>query len=389
LVWKAFATVGLVVVGVAAVVYAMGGLGPQQAAATQYLTATASSADVNQEVAATGSIGPSSSTALAFGATDWDADDTASAPTQQTVYDVATVKVAVGDTVKKGDVLATADTSDLRAQLTQAKNSLESAVLSLRSAEKAVTDATTTDTRRQAKINELQSINGRDAAQATVDDLETKIAAATLRSDIGGVVSTVSVVAGRQTPNGAAIVIESSTFSITTDVVEDDVANIKSGQTAAITISAIGANLTGTVTEISRTANAATNSGVVSFPVTVTIDSVPATARSGMTADVTITIASAKNVLAVPASALRGRAGAYTVLVMNGTAAPSAVSVDVGLVTDSLAEIKSGLNPGEVVVTGTASALAGSTNTGGFGGGLGVGGFRNGGGNGPQVRVGQ
>jgi hypothetical protein len=78
------------------------------------------------------------------------------------------------------------------------------------------------------------------------------------------------------------------------------------------------------------------------------------------------------------------------VLVMAGGTTPSAVTVDVGLVTDSLAEIKSGLTAGAVVVTGTASALTGTTNTGGFGGGgLGVGGFRNGGGTGPNVRFGQ
>jgi hypothetical protein len=50
----------------------------------------------------------------------------------------------------------------------------------------------------------------------------------------------------------------------------------------------------------------------------------------------------------------------------DGTPVPTAV--EVGLVTDSLAEISSGLTEGTAVVTGTASDLAGTTNNdGGFG----------------------
>ena len=67
----------------------------------------------------------------------------------------------------------------------------------------------------------------------------------------------------------------------------------------------------------------------------------------GMSADVTITIASATNVLTVPAEALRGthgrlqRAGPR-----RGRARRRPTAVDVGLVTNTTAEIKSGLDRG-------------------------------------------
>jgi multidrug efflux pump subunit AcrA (membrane-fusion protein) len=99
-----------------------------------------------------------------------------------------------------------------------------------------------------------------------------------------------------------------------------------------------------------------------------------------MTADVTITTASASGVLAVPAAALRGTAGNYTVLVMTAAGTPEARPVTVGLITSSLVEVKSGLNAGEVVVTGTSSTQRTTTGTGGAGGlvvpGGGGGGFR-------------
>src|SRR4029077_3732253 len=107
------------------------------------------------------------------------------------------------------------------------------------------------------------------------------------------------------------------------------------------------------------------------YPVTVSLSDVPVTVRPGMTADVTITIDSATNVLTVPAAALRGSTGNYTVLVMGADGTPTAQPVQGGLVTNTTAEIKSGLTAGEAVVTGVANAQTGTTNTttGGFGGG--------------------
>jgi macrolide-specific efflux system membrane fusion protein len=121
----------------------------------------------------------------------------------------------------------------------------------------------------------------------------------------------------------------------------------------------------------------------VSYPVTVSLTGVPTTVRPGMTADVTITIDSATNVLTVPAAALRGTTGDYTVLIVGADGTPTAQPVQVGLVTNTTAEIKSGLTEGQAVVTGVANAQTGTTpTTGGFGGGgIGIpgGGFGGGG----------
>jgi macrolide-specific efflux system membrane fusion protein len=108
-----------------------------------------------------------------------------------------------------------------------------------------------------------------------------------------------------------------------------------------------------------------------------------------MSASVTVTTASAENVLRVPATALQGSSTTgYSVLVMNGDGSTKSTSVTVGLVTTSFAEIKTGLSAGETVVTGTVSSRTGTTTTsnsginvnsltggGGFGGGAVPGGF--------------
>ena len=60
----------------------------------------------------------------------------------------------------------------------------------------------------------------------------------------------------------------------------------------------------------------------MAFPVTVTLTKAPADARAGMSADVTITIASATGVLTVPSSALQGSDGDYAVMTLGADGTP-------------------------------------------------------------------
>ena len=122
--------------------------------------------------------------------------------------------------------------------------------------------------------------------------MQAQLNAATLKAPIDGVVTEVNIAPGFDAPAGAAIVVASTTLTVTTDVVESDLADVEVGQAATVTIDALGATLDGTVTAISPTAGDG-SSGVVSYPVTVTIAETPADARPGMSADVAITIASA------------------------------------------------------------------------------------------------
>jgi macrolide-specific efflux system membrane fusion protein len=123
--------------------------------------------------------------------------------------------------------------------------------------------------------------------------------------------------------------------------------------------------------------------------VTVALDNDPAKSLPGMSAQVAITIDEADNVVAVPAIALEGSNGNYAVRVLNADGSVTQTPVQVGLITSSLAEIKSGISDGQAVVTGTTSSLNSTSTTGGTGfpgggitggGNFPAGGFRPGGG---------
>ena len=359
---KLAALVTLVAVGVGAVAVASGVVGASAASGPEYLTANATVGDVTDDVAATGTLAAAETYGLLFGADPYIVDD-GDAPASQGTWPVTDVGVKVGDTVAAGDVLASADTADLERDLAAATADLSVANINLRIAEEALDDADTTAATRQAKLALYAAQNQQSQATEARRAIQRQIAAASLKAPIAGVVTEVNIRTGFDAPVGPAIVVASTTYQVTTDVVESDLADIELGQTASVSIDALDTEVEGTVSAISPVAGDG-SSGVVAFPVTVTLTDAPPEARAGMSADVTITVASATGVLTVPSSALEGTDGDYAVMTLGADGSPQRTPVDVGLVTSTSAEIKSGLAEGTAVVTGTASDLIGTADGG-------------------------
>jgi hypothetical protein len=153
------------------------------------------------------------------------------------------------------------------------------------------------------------------------------------------------------------------------------------GQPATVTVSAIGAALDGVVRQITPVASTSGTGSVVTYAVSATITGEDPRLTSGMSASVAVVISQAAGVIAVPATALQRQGTAYTVRVVDAVGGVAARPVEVGLVTSSMAEITSGLDAGEQVVTGTVAARVGTTTT-TQGGGAAIpgGGFPGGGG---------
>ena len=381
---KLFAIVVLLVVGGVAVAVSTGVLTPAATNATSLLTAAASVTDVTDEIAATGTVEAAAQYELAFGSAPVETAGSSSASASSSSsssnaaapsidWPVTDVKVAVGDHVTAGQVLATADTSDLESQIADAKRAASSAELQLRQARSDHAAASGTAARRQTQI---ALYNAQTAAANAKADLATLVGLRghkTITAPADGTITDVTISKGASAPDGTAITMISGELRVSTSVVESDIAAIKVDQGATVTVSALDATLQGKVVSIDPVGSASGSNGVVSFAVTVALDSPPASLRPGMSADISIVAASATNVLAIPSRALSGSAGAYTVRVVAADGSVSVRDVEVGLVTSSLAEIKSGLQAGDRVVTGTSSSQ--TTTTVGGGGAFPGGGF--------------
>jgi membrane fusion protein, macrolide-specific efflux system len=161
---------------------------------------------------------------------------------------------------------------------------------------------------------------------------------------------------------------------------EADAASIAVGQGATVTLAALpDTEVAGTVVAISPTSTVVSN--VVTYDVTIALTGTPSTVRDGMTADVSIIVDIARNVLELPNAAITTVGTTSTVQLVQGGSTVT-TDVTIGLVGESDTQITSGLKAGDKVheasATSTGSTGA-STSTGGFGGLGGAGGFGGGG----------
>jgi HlyD family secretion protein len=498
--WRTVGAIALIVVGVGAVSIAVFGPTLGKSQTTQYITSQAATTNVVDQAVADGTLAAARTYGLSFGADPHLVDSSSSSSSSGSgsgsgTWLVSQVNVKVGQQVNKGDVLATADTTDQHNALDLAQANLaaaqaksdadnggptstdqQSAQISIQQAQQQLDSAKTsrdnthsqnaiklqqaqdslttarqqlhTDRKNnapstvitadkqnvtQAQSNlqltktqidasnqqadqqvssaqlALQSAQNNASsatapasaqtiaadkasllqAQQAVDDAQQTLAGATITAPVAGTIVAVNVVAGADAPSTDALQLMTSELDVTADFAESDIVNLAVGQNATVTVSATGDQVPGTVTEIEPVAATSGNSSVVSYAVTVALQDPPAKLLPGMSSQVAVTITEADNVVAVPAIALVGGNGNYSVRLLNSDGSVTVQPVQVGLITSSLAEIKSGVSAGDEVVTGTASSLNSTSGTGtnGFpgggitgGGGNFPGGFQRGGG---------
>jgi multidrug efflux pump subunit AcrA (membrane-fusion protein) len=154
---------------------------------------------------------------------------------------------------------------------------------------------------------------------------------------------------------------------------EVDAAKVSSGEPVTITFDAIdGLNATGTVASVDQVGTV--SQGVVSYGVKVIINTSDARIKPGMSVNTSIVTSEKDNVLVVPTSAIKtvgnrkfvqvldtGVASSTRGFTISSSATPRQVPVTLGDSDDTNTEIVSGISPGQLVVTRTIAASAGTT----------------------------
>ncbi|QXC61030.1 biotin/lipoyl-binding protein [Aquihabitans sp. G128] len=404
-------------------------------AATEQLVA-ATSGSMAQTVSAEGTIAAAKTDDLSFSSSGT----------------VTAVKVAAGDTVKAGQVLATIDSAELQAAVTDAEATVADAEATLSDD----TDAGATDAQLEADQSTLTS------AQDQLATAQEALDGASLVATFDGTVAAVNITDGEELASGGSggtattgsgsgsgqsastlgssssqgagagsgstdttstaqiQVVSADAFTVDLSFDDTEIADLKAGQVAGITLStstttstngfpgggfpggfqrqqatpttAAGATTTtttpvtadesdvkGIVTEVGKVADA--SSGVASYPVTVAFSDTTGDFHAGATATVAITYAEVADAIQVPTRAVTTADGTSTVTVdADGTVGGTTEvrTVTIGLTAGGMVQITSGLKAGEQVVLalGGPGRTAATGGTGGTGGtGIGGGGF--------------
>lgn len=177
----------------------------------------------------------------------------------------------------------------------------------------------------------------------------------------------VSTVTSAQTysSTNAIVLVDTSYVRFTGLVDEIDILKVSQGQPATVAVDAFpNKTFTGKVQFISPFG--ALSGSVVKFTVFIALDPSDVTLRGGLTSTATITAASAKNVLLVPVSViLNTRAGSFVMVENTQTGKPDRRRITIGVQNTEYAEVQSGLQEGDKIVTITdRSSVNAPTRTG-------------------------
>ena len=220
--------------------------------------------------------------------------------------------------VKKGQVIAELDRTNLESDLSSAQANLRSAQADLQYQEKNYA--------RYAELNQKQLVSAAEydvalqsyrraqesvkVAQESVARARTNLSYATIYSPIDGIIISKEVEEGQtvassfNTPTLFTIAKDLSDMQVIANVDEADIGNVADGQRVTFTVDAFPDDVfNGTVQQVRQ--NATTTNNVVTYEVVISAPNADLKLKPGLTASVTIFTLDRPNVLSVPAKALR------------------------------------------------------------------------------------
>jgi len=283
------------------------------------------------------------------------------------------IRVDIGDRVKAGELLATLEVPELKDQLDGARASARRA-----DAEHAIAHL---NYQRLVEVNKNQPnlVAQQDLDDAEAKDAATEAASATAKADAGrfstlsdytrvlapfdGVITkrfvdTGTLVEAGTSPNAGPVVelAESDLLRLRFPVPEAETPLVRVGGGVGISVDALHRAFTGRIARDAWDIDRSTRTMIVE----VDVPNPDAAFKAGMYASVTLSVQDAAGVLAVPLQALSSGDSPSILVVGDGNAVTQR-QVVVGMRTAALAEIRSGLSEGDLVVVGDRSGLAPGT----------------------------
>lgn len=338
---------------------------PDEAPTATRQVVTISPTTLKTTVSASGTLEPQRQADLSFGSSGT----------------VTAVNVAVGDEVTEGEALAEIDTSAVDI-------ALRSAEADLTAAQESLSDLEDSDDATDAAINAAEA--SVKVKQNAVASAESDVAAATLTAPFAGVVAAVNVAVGdssgsssggsgaggsvggggggttdTSTASGAITLISKDAFTVSTSVSSSDIASVKRGLQAELTVSGSDETIYGTVESVAVVATSST-SGTSSFPVTIKVTGAPQGLFAGSSVTADIIVSQQVDVIAVSAAALTTVDGASTVTkVVDGV--DTVTPVTTGETVNGQVIITEGLAEGDQIVVEITTPTGGSDGQGSSG----------------------
>lgn len=309
---------------------------------------------------------------------------------------INSIRVDYNSSVKKGQVIATIDPTLFQAEVNKARADLASAKAGVAESQADLNEASrdykrkktlfdkdfiaaseldTALTRVETSRARLQSAKASvQQAQAGLDKAQANLNYTTITAPLDGVIvgkdvsEGQTVAASYSTPTLFTIAEDLTQMQVEADVDEADIGYIKDGMKVTFSVDTFPEDLfQGYVYQIRLQPQTVEN--VVTYTVVIRVDNPEMKLKPGMTANVSVEVASARDILRVSTAAFRftppddmanGQAHARNrypgpvvwVLLKNDEQPMKAVPVTMGLTDGSFTEISGDLQEGQQIITG-------------------------------------
>lgn len=296
---KLWIILGVVVVAIVAYLLLSGGKKKQT---VSFATAKVERTNIQNTITATGTIEPVTSVTVGT----------------QVSGIVSRLYVDYNSVVKKGQVIAELDKTNLISELNAQRANLTSAQSALNYQQsnynryKTLYDKglVSADEFESARLQYQQASQQVASARESVQRAQTNLGYATITSPIDGVVLNKAVEEGQtvaasfNTPELFTIAQDLTDMRVIADIDEADIGGVSEGQRVSFTVDAFPDDqFEGHVTQVRQ--QATTESNVVTYEVVISAPNVDLKLKPGLTANVTIFTLEKNGVLCVPAKALR------------------------------------------------------------------------------------
>ncbi|MDN5313666.1 MAG: HlyD family secretion protein [Thermoanaerobacteraceae bacterium] len=191
--------------------------------------------------------------------------------------------------------------------------------------------------------------------EAELADLISRVGQLEIRASMDGVIARWEKQVGETVRPGEwmGYIFNTSDMGMWVQVDDVDVLMVKQGAPVKITLDALpGETFEGEVMQVATMGQDV--NGIPQFGVDIRVKGGPKL-RPGMQAHAYIDAGSAKNVLLVPLEAIFEEDKTPKVEILNKDGTTKVVTVKLGLMNDRVAEVQSGLNEGDLVITGSSA----------------------------------
>jgi len=306
------------------------------------------------------------------------------------------INVDIGDIVHQGETLATLEVPELKAQLQQSAFELQQSQEEIRRDQHEINRAEATHAALHAESQRLQDaakaqpglIAQQELDDATAKDLSSEAQVDAAKANMAGAQEHAAaaladnqryqalhdytnvtapldgVVVWRYADTGALIqsgtnsnsqdlpivrLAQSGLLRLRIPVPEDDVQYVHAGDSLEVRVDAINRSFTGKIVRFTRDVNFETRT----METEVDVENRNLSIDPGMYANTLLQLAHVRNVVTIPVEALvRNQGGQTAVYALDHDGHVQIRNVVVGLEGSKLAEIKSGIHPGDQVIMG-------------------------------------